>query len=310
MYYIKREINMKKFLAYVLAAACLVSTAFIFSACSSKPAATPAPSAAASAAPALTGDLAAVKKAGVLKVGMECNYAPFNWTQAKASSSTVALTAGGYADGYDVQMAQKMAAALGVKLEIVKIEWEGLTPALQSGKIDAIIAGMSPTAERKVSIDFTAPYYSSELVIVVMANSKFASATSIADFTGAKITGQLGTFHYQVIDQIKGVSKQTAMSDFPVMLNALQSGKIDGYVSELPGAVSASKTNKDIKYIRFAADKGFKATDDDIAVSVGLRKGSNLAETINKALATITKEDREKMMQTAVDNQPASEAKS
>ena len=300
---------MKKFLAYVLAAACMVSSVFLFSACGSKaPAATAAPAASNAGTPALTGDLAAIKKAGVFKVGMECNYAPFNWTQSKASNTTLALTAGGYADGYDVQMAQKIANALGVKLEIVKIEWEGLTPALNAGKIDAIIAGMSPTAERKVSIDFTDPYYSSELVMVVMSGSKYEKATSLADFAGANVTGQISTFHYQVIDQITGVKKQTAMTDFPTMLQALQSGRIDGYVSELPGAVSAAKTNKDIKYIRFADGKGFKATEDDIAVSVGLRKGSNLADPINTALKAISKSDRETLMQWAVDNQPASEA--
>jgi ABC-type amino acid transport substrate-binding protein len=252
-------------------------------------------------------DLENVKEAGVLKVGMECNYAPFNWTQATESDTSVALAGGGYADGYDVQMAQKLADALGVELEIVKIEWEGLIPALESGKIDAIVAGMSPTAERKESIDFTDAYYSSELVMVVSADGAYAGATSIADFSGAKITGQLDTFHYQVIDQIEGVDKQTAMSDFPTMIAALQGGKIDGYVSELPGAVSAVTANSDLTYIRFDEGNGFTASEDEVAVAVGIRKGSNLADETNSALALITQTDREELMQWAVDNQPLSE---
>lgn len=251
-------------------------------------------------------DLDRIKKAEVLKVGMECNYAPFNWTQATASDTSVALSGGGYADGYDVQIASKIAAALGVKLEIVKLDWDGLVPALKSGKIDCIIAGMSPTAERKLSIDFTDNYYISELVVVVEKDSKYASATSLSDFSGAKITGQLDTVHYKVIDQLTGVNKQTAMADFPTMIAALQGGKIDGYISELPGAVSAAASNSDLTYVQFPAGAGFTASEDEIAVAVGVRKGSSMTSGINSALAAITEAQRLELMNWAVANQPAS----
>ncbi len=91
--------------------------------------------------------LSATALADTLRVGMECNYAPYNWTQAEPGEHTVPLSAGGYADGYDVQVARYLAEKLGMELEIVKTEWDGLIPALTSGagKIDAIIAGMSPT---------------------------------------------------------------------------------------------------------------------------------------------------------------------
>lgn len=252
-------------------------------------------------------DLETIKKAGVLKVGMECNYAPFNWTQATASDTSVALSGGGYADGYDVSMAKKIASALGVKLEIVKLEWEGLTSALESGKIDCIIAGMSPTAERKLSIDFSDNYYKSELVIVVKKDSAYVNASKLSDFSGAKITGQHNTFHYSVIDQINGVSKQTAMGDFPTMIVALQGNKIDGYVSELPGAVSAAASNSDITYVEFDEGYGFTASDDDVAIAVGIRKGSNLASEINTVLSKISDAERLEIMNWAVANQPASE---
>ena len=85
------------------------------------------------------------------KVGMEVNYAPFNFSQVDDSNGAVEIknSKGEYANGYDVQIAKKIADRLGKKLEIYKTEWDGLPPALTSGKIDAIIAGMSPTAERK-----------------------------------------------------------------------------------------------------------------------------------------------------------------
>lgn len=108
---------------------------------------------------------------GVLKVGMECAYAPFNWTDMdEPTPGAVAISSQGseglYANGYDVQIAQYIANKLGMKLEIYAITWDGLLPALQSGTVDAIIAGMSPTAEREQEIDFTDVYYSSNLVII------------------------------------------------------------------------------------------------------------------------------------------------
>ena len=108
---------------------------------------------------------------GTLRVAMECAYAPFNWTDmGEASLGAVAISGEGkenmYANGYDVQIAQYVANKLGMTLEIYAIEWDGLLPALQSGAVDAIIAGMSPTAEREEQIDFTNVYYSSNLVVI------------------------------------------------------------------------------------------------------------------------------------------------
>lgn len=109
---------------------------------------------------------------GTLKVGMECAYEPFNWTDMSGSSfGAVPISGEGkdglYANGYDVQVAQYVANKLGMKLEIYATDWESLLPALESGTIDAIVAGMSPTAEREAEIDFTATYYESNLVVII-----------------------------------------------------------------------------------------------------------------------------------------------
>lgn len=244
---------------------------------------------------------------GEFRVGMECNYAPFNWTQTNESEGAVAIAAGGYADGYDVRIAQRIADALGKELVIVKTEWDGLTMSLMSGKIDAIIAGMSPTAERQMTIDFTDPYYESDLVVVVKASGAYAGAKSLADLTGAKITGQLNTFHYTVVDQIPQVQKMTAMETFPAMIVALSAGAIDGYVSERPGAVSAVASNPDLTFVEFDEGAGFEASPEDVAIAVGLVKGSELREPINEILAGISREDRQAIMDEAVANQPLSE---
>lgn len=240
------------------------------------------------------------------KVGMEADYPPFNWTQINNKNGAVPIDGSkDYAGGYDVEIAKRIAEGLGKELVIVKTDWDGLLPALVSGKIDAIIAGMSPTAERKESIDFSDNYYESDLVMVVKKGGPYENATKLSDFAGAKITAQLNTFHYTVIDQIEGVNKQTAMNNFTAMRVALESGAIDGYVSERPEAVSATSANDNFAMVVF--EDGFKTSPDDTAIAVGLRKGSELLDDINKILAGISNEERIKIMDEAIKNQPVAE---
>ncbi len=242
------------------------------------------------------------------KVGLECAYAPFNWTQTDNSNGAVPIAGSKeFAGGYDIEIAKILAKGMGKDLVVVKTAWDGLPPAVMSGTIDAIIAGMSPTADRKKNIDFSDHYYRSDLVMVVQKGSKYEKATSLKDFSGAKVTAQLNTFHYSVIDQIPNVSKQTAMDDFSAMRVALQSGIIDGYVSERPEGVSASAANAKFAMVEFAKGQGFKASDDDVAIAVGLKKGNTeLAKSINKILAGVSEEQRKALMDAAIKNQPAS----
>ncbi len=104
---------------------------------------------------------------GTLKIAMECNYAPFNWSQTTDVNGAVKIQGSSlYANGYDVQVAKYIAAELGMALEIYAVEWDSLIPGLQAGTYDGIIAGMSPTAEREEQVDFTDCYYNSNLVII------------------------------------------------------------------------------------------------------------------------------------------------
>lgn len=237
------------------------------------------------------------------KVGLEAGYPPFNWTQIDSSNGAVKISDNSeYAGGYDVEIAKKIAEGLGKELEIVKLEWDGLLPALTSNKIDAIIAGMSPTKERMETIDFSNNYYKSDLVMIVKKGSKYEGAASINDFKGAKVTAQLNTFHYSVIDQIDGVIKDVAMDNFPAMRVALQSGMIDGYVSERPEGVSAIAANDNFAMVEF--QEGFNTLDDDTAIAVGLKKESDLREEINEILKGISDKERQDIMNKAIKNQP------
>ena len=101
----------------------------------------------------------------VLKVAMECGYAPYNWTQPDDSNGAVPINdSSDYAYGYDVMMAKKIADELGYELQIVKLDWDSLVPAVQSGTVDCVIAGQSITSERLEMVDFSNPYYYASVV--------------------------------------------------------------------------------------------------------------------------------------------------
>lgn len=239
-------------------------------------------------------------------VGLEAAYAPYNWTQLDDSNGGVPIDGTNeYAGGYDVEIAKKIAEGLDKELVIVKTEWDGLVPALQAKKIDAIIAGMSPTEERKQTISFSDPYLESQLVMVVASDSDFVNATKLADFNSAKVTAQLNTFHYNVIDQIEGVNKQAAMESFSAMRVALQAGVIDGYVSEYPEAVSASNANSDFSFVEF--EDGFKTSAEDTTIAIGVRKDETDLDKMNAILSEISDEERQEIMDAAVANQPAAQ---
>ena len=148
------------------------------------------------------------------RVGMECAYAPNNWQESEATDSNVPVenVAGAYAEGYDVQIAKAIADGLGKELVIVKLSWDGLIDALNQGQIDAIIAGMMDTAERRESINFSDPYRETTYGLMVLADSPYLNATSIQDFSGAAVLGQQGTALDDVIEQIEGVDHLTAAS--------------------------------------------------------------------------------------------------
>lgn len=124
----------------------------------------------------------------VLRVGMECAYAPNNWQEDQASDTNLPIenVSGFYAEGYDVQMAKQIGDALDAEIVIVKLSWDGLIDSLKSGQIDMVIAGMADTKDRRQSVNFS-DFYSvrkTEYVIVVDENSSYANADSLSDFAG------------------------------------------------------------------------------------------------------------------------------
>ena len=247
----------------------------------------------------------------VLRVAMECAYAPYNWTQNDDSNGAVPISGtSDFAYGYDVMMAKLIAESMGKELEIVKLDWDSLVPAVSSGDVDLVIAGQSITAERLEVVDFSDPYFYASIVTLTKADSKYATAASVADLAGATCTSQLGTIWYDIcLPQIPEANILTAQETAPAMLVALESGAVDLVVTDMPTAMAATAVYDDMVLLDFTGTAGeFEVSEEEINLGISMEKGNTeLLEAVNAVLATLTVEDYEAMMADAIAVQPLSE---
>ena len=245
-----------------------------------------------------------------LKVGMECAYAPYNWTQATDANGAVKITGSNeYAYGYDVMMAKKICDTLGWDLEIVRSDWDGLVMGVQSGTIDCAIAGQSITAERAEMVDFTTPYYYATIVTLVKSGSKYENAASVADLAGATATSQLNTIWYDnCLPQIENANILPAQENAPAMLVALNSNACDIVVTDQPTGKAALVAYPEFKLLDFTGTDGeFKVSDEEINIGISVQKGNKeLVDAINGVLADMTADDFASMMDEAISVQPLS----
>lgn len=243
---------------------------------------------------------------GVLTIAMECAYAPYNWTQADDSNGAVPIKdSKEYANGYDIMMAKKICEANNWKLEVVRLDWDSLVPAVQTGKVDAVIAGQSMTEERMKQVDFAGPYIYASIVCMAKQNSKFANATKLSDLSGGKCTSQLGTIWYDTcLPQIKGADIQTASETAPSMLMALETGAVDFICTDMPTAQGALIAYPDLKILDLE-DNSFDVDDGDINIGISVKKGNTeLKEKIDSFLKTMTADDFNNIMAEATKIQP------
>lgn len=244
----------------------------------------------------------------VLKVAMECAYAPYNWTQPNDSNGAVSINdSNEYAYGYDVMMAKKICDELGYDLQIVRLDWDSLIPAVSTGQVDCVIAGQSITTERLQAVDFTEPYYYATIVTLVKNGSKYADAKSVADLAGATCTSQQSTIWYDTcLPQIKDANILAATASAPDMLMSLNADKCDLVVTDQPTGKGALVAYPDFKLLEFGGgENDFQVTDEDINIGISLKKGNTeLKEAIDSVLSKMTKDDFSAMMDEAISVQP------
>ena len=244
----------------------------------------------------------------VLTVAMECIYAPYNWTQSDDSNGAVPIKGSSdYAYGYDVMMAKTIAEALGQELQIVKLDWDSLVPAVQSGTVDCAIAGQSITSERMQSVDFSDPYYYASIVTLVRSDSPCASAQSVSELDGAVCTSQLNTVWYDVcLPQIPNADILPAQDSAPAMMVALNSGKCDVVVTDQPTALAACVAYPNFTLLDFSASgEDYEVSEEEINIGVSMQKGNDtLRNAINEVLSTMSAEDYAAQMEEAISLQP------
>lgn len=244
-----------------------------------------------------------------LVVGLECNYAPFNWTALSTSDYTLPIDGldGQYADGYDIQVARYLSSTLDKEVVIKKFDWEALVPAIQSNQINVIIAGMSYSEERDLSVDFTNPYYQSNIVAIVRKDSSYVDVDTIAGLSNAKVISQLGTIQDQIIDQIPDVIHMTGTDTFSSAALMVSSGDADAMLAEYPVARAIVNANTNLAIVSFT--DSFSGIDaNDLSVSVAVKEGnSELVSLINSALIDFDDAERQAMMDGAIARSALSE---
>lgn len=276
---------------------------------------TEAESTESSGSESLTAESGGETTGGVLRVGMECAYAPFNWTQEspEVPNGDTAVPIYGsnyYAYGYDVMMAQKLADALGMELEIHKVEWDTIGLAMDSGEYDCIIAGMGRTPEREAAYAFTEPYYYRDNCLTVKKGSGLEDITSLADLAGKNVTvtTQTGTgwisLQEQIPDRVEGANYATTAECFMAVAN----GVADVALIDVPTAQSALLSNPDLVMITFEEGKGFVDDNGMTNVCIATRlDDTELRDKLQGAMDEMNwdKAQMDEMMSLAIDIQPA-----
>ena len=283
---------MRRILRNVLIIAMLIAGCILLTGCSSNQ----------------TNDDVAEGGTKVLRVGMECAYAPYNWAQKDTSNGAVPIAGSTeYAYGYDVMMAKYLAEKMGYTLEVHQIDWDSLPVALQSNKIDCVIAGQSITAERLQTVDFTTPYYYASIVGLTKNDSKYANALGVADLKGATCTSQINTVWYDVcLPQIENANILPAMEVASQMLVSLDSGKSELVVTDMPTAMAATQVYPEMKILDFTnSTDNFDVSEEEINIGISVKKGNQeLLNALNTALSGLTKEDFERMIHDEIKDKP------
>ncbi|MGM0123859.1 polar amino acid transport system substrate-binding protein [Enterococcus sp. AZ194] len=224
-----------------------------------------------------TNQLAAIKKAGVLKVGTSADFAPFEFHKMVDGKDEIV--------GADVDMVKKIAEELGVKVEFIDMEFSAVLTALQQGKIDIAISGISATEERQKTFDFSVNYYNPPQK--VMINKKNADAyTSIDSLSKKKVGAQKGSIQESVVKEQIGDAQIVSVAKVPNLVIELNQGSIDALVVEETIGAAYIAQNADLMF----ADIDLVSNEDE-AYAIALPKGSTELKTeLDKILEGLIKD--------------------
>jgi polar amino acid transport system substrate-binding protein len=201
-----------------------------------------------------------IAKRGVIKVGMDV-FVP--WAMKDKKGELI---------GFEIDIAKKFAADMGVKIEFVPTKWSGIIPALITGKFDVLIGGMTITTQRNLKINFTRPYYFTEQGL--MAHKKKAAGFKVSDFNSPNVTiaARLGSTAAVAAKQQFPKAKLRLFDDEPAAVQELRNGNVHAMVSAQPLPSSMASEYPDTIMVY-----------DEVmmleAIGIGVRKSDN--DTLN-----------------------------
>jgi ABC-type amino acid transport/signal transduction systems, periplasmic component/domain len=233
--------------------------------------------------------LDSIKKAGKIVLGTSADYPPYEFhTQIDGKDTIV---------GFDVEIAKEVAKDLGVQLEIKDMDFDGLLAALASGNVDLVIAGMTPTAERKQNVDFSDIYYFAEHGVIIRKADQVKYAAAVESLKDKVVGAQRGAIQVKLAKmRIKGVAEDKVtepnaqvkeLGKLPDLIMELKNSKVEAVVAELPVAKAYVNANADLMLATYT----FK--DDDGGSAIAIKKGETaLVTEVNKTVARLISEKK------------------
>ncbi|MDY6231426.1 transporter substrate-binding domain-containing protein [Peptostreptococcus porci] len=218
--------------------------------------------------------LESIKAKGTLVVGTAPGYPPFEFIKSTDGKSEVV--------GADIDLANKVAEKLGVKLEIKTMDFDSLIPALVSDKIDMAITGMTPTDERKKTIDFSDVYFTGTNSLIVKADFNKKAETA-DDLKQLKIGVQKGsTQEILAVEKLK-VPNTKSLLNIPDLVSDLKNGNIEAVIAS---STVAKINEKQFEGIKVLDIKGLSSSDAGETAAIALKKGNNeeLLEEVNSLI--------------------------
>jgi len=215
-----------------------------------------------------------IKSSGKLVVGTEAQYPPYEFKDMNAEFT-----------GCDMFLAQQIADALGVKLEVVDMAFDGIIAAVQSGQVDMGIAAFTNTPERAEVIDFSALYETSQQLLIVKAGNADAYSTKEA-LAGKQVGAQKGTIQSQLITSALPQSTLFELEKYPALALEVQNGNIAGLVVDAAvGEALVATSEGKLEVSNFA----FSAEEASFGKSVVIAKGNEpLVEAVNQVIEKVT----------------------
>lgn len=214
-----------------------------------------------------------VQDKGVLTIGLSADYAPYEFHATVDGKDKIV--------GMDIDIAQKIADDMGVKLKVEEYGFDALIGALKTGKIDMVISGMSPTPERLKEVDFSDPYMTVDQKVIIRKEDK-DKYTSIEDFKGKKVGAQKQSTQEELSnDELH--ADTVSLQRLPDIILQLQNKKIEGAVIEGPVAEAYILQND---ALAFPDNVSFKNGRKETAVAIP-KDSTEFADSINKSIKEI-----------------------